>query len=102
MLSDLKVSSFPPLQQSIPPIIESVLKVAVFQSVWAPRYFNSLYIHLALYGAFIIIILAMRFVLSSRNKSRDRALEAQGKENQHQMAFSDLTDRQNVEFRYSY
>jgi hypothetical protein len=71
-----------------------------FQSVWAPRYFNSLYCHLAFYALFIIDVLAMRFLLKSRNDKRDKELA--GDANLHEHAFEDRTDRENHEFRYSY
>jgi hypothetical protein len=77
-----------------------VLIILVFQKIWETRYFNSLYIHLALYGSFIILLLGMRTLLAARNRSREAAL--QGGENKHQNAFEDLTDLQNQEFRYSY
>lgn len=72
----------------------------IFQSQWAPRYFNSLYIHLGLYAAFIADVLALRYVLKYRNNKRDAALN--GAENLHVMAFEDMTDQTNAEFRYSY
>lgn len=71
----------------------------LFQSIWAPRYFNTLYIHLGLYGLYIIVMLAMRTLLVRRNKKRDAALVG---ENMHAHAFEDKTDLQNAEFRYSY
>jgi hypothetical protein len=47
-------------------------------------------------------VLAIRFLLSSRNKRRDRELEQAGGVNVHAHAFEDMTDLQNKEFRYSY
>lgn len=73
-----------------------------FVAKWAPRYLNSLYIHLGIYACFIIDVLAIRFLLSSRNKRRDRELEQAGGVNVHAHAFEDMTDLQNKEFRYSY
>lgn len=72
----------------------------LFQSQWAPRYFNSLYIHLGLYAAFIVDVLALRRLLKSRNAKRDAALN--GDENLHTRAFEDMTDKVNADFRYSY
>jgi hypothetical protein len=73
-----------------------------FIAKWGPRYLNSLYIHLGIYACFIIDVLAIRFLLSSRNKRRDRELEQAGGVNVHAHAFEDMTDLQNKEFRYSY
>lgn len=71
----------------------------LFQAQWAPRYFNTLYIHIGLYAALIVILLVMRFIIVKRNAKRDAALVG---ENTHAHAFEDLTDLQNSEFRYSY
>ena len=74
----------------------------IFQAKWAPRYLNSLYIHIACYGLFIIDVLAIRFLCKSRNKRRDQAMEATGTQHSHHLAFADRTDIENPEFRYSY
>lgn len=71
----------------------------LFQAKWAPRYFNTLYIHIGLYVALILILLVMRFLIVRRNAARDAALVG---ENIHAHAFEDKTDLQNAEFRYSY
>lgn len=72
----------------------------LFQSQWAPRYIPTLYIHIGLYGLFMIDVMLCRFMLISRNKKKIAAARDQGiTENQHLKAFEDLTDRQNPEFR---
>ncbi|KAF2008629.1 MFS general substrate transporter [Aaosphaeria arxii CBS 175.79] len=71
----------------------------LFQAKWAPRYFNTLYIHIGLYIAMTITLLVMRLVIVRRNAERDAQLVG---ENVHARAFEDKTDRQNPEFRYSY
>lgn len=75
----------------------------LFWEPWAPRYINSLYIHLALYCCFIAIILGTRVLLLRRNKRKIAAqTNADGvvvNDNVH--AFSDLTDIENPDFRYS-
>ncbi len=43
----------------------------IFQSKWGPRYLNSLYIHLGLYGVFIITALATRMLLVRRNAVKE-------------------------------
>lgn len=75
----------------------------LFWDSWAPRYINSLYIHLGLYCCFIFNALATRWMLVRRNK---RKIAAQTQEDGtvvqlHNHAFEDLTDIQNPDFRYS-
>ena len=59
----------------------------------------------------VVIILALRFVLSRENKRRDKVqgiigedpLDKQAREvERDRTAFSDLTDRENLNFRYIY
>ncbi len=72
----------------------------LFQAKWAPRYKPTLYIHIGLYGLFMIDILMCRVLLKSRNKRKEADARAEGMvENHHLKAFEDLTDRQNPEFR---
>jgi sugar phosphate permease len=71
----------------------------LFQARWAPRYITSLYIHLALYACFILVVLATRWLLVRRNKAK---IAAQGEDKpDNSLAFEDLTDLQNPDFRYS-
>jgi hypothetical protein len=72
----------------------------LFQAQWAPRYKPTLYIHIGLYGLFIIDILLCRLMLISRNKAKVAAAREEGTlQNEHLNAFDDLTDLQNPEFR---
>lgn len=90
----------------------------IFQSVWAPRYLHSLHIHLALcesswavlaqvltaVGVFIITALITRYMLIARNKRKVAAQAGQMGSDaapKNLMAFEDLTDIQNPDFRYS-
>lgn len=75
----------------------------LFWADWAPRYINSLYIHLGLYCCFIGIILATRVLLVGRNKAKIAAQTAADGSviNRNENAFSDLSDIQNPDFRYS-
>ena len=75
----------------------SAIAPQLFQSKWAPRYVNSLYIHLGIYAVFIATLLALRLVMSRRNESREAGMQ----ENLHAHAFEDLTDVKNNEFRYA-
>ncbi|ORY35084.1 putative MFS transporter [Naematelia encephala] len=79
----------------------------IFQSVWAPRYINSLYIHIVLYVCFMSTCLITRTILIRRNKVK-HAFAASIAEAvdprdviQNSHAFEDLTDRQNPDFIYS-
>jgi hypothetical protein len=84
-------------------LIDSGLRNSVasqlFQSQWAPRYIPSLYAHLGIYAAFVVLMLCIRALLVHRNKVRDRAAAAAGVEVTHLHAFEDLTDGQNPDFR---
>ncbi|WWD08936.1 hypothetical protein V865_007051 [Kwoniella europaea PYCC6329] len=75
----------------------------LFQARWAKRYLPSLYIHLGIYGAFIITCLVTRILLVRRNNKK---IAAQTNEdgtvvNFNARAFEDLTDLENPDFRYS-
>ncbi|WRT63808.1 uncharacterized protein IL334_000733 [Kwoniella shivajii] len=75
----------------------------IFQAKWAPRYKPSLYIHLGLYGGFIITCIVTRLLLVRRNKKKIAAqTTADGTViNLNERAFEDLTDIENPDFRYS-
>lgn len=42
----------------------------LFIAKWAPRYVNTLYVHLGLYGVFLTVCITMRTVLVRRNKAK--------------------------------
>lgn len=90
----------------------------IFQAVWAPRYINSLWIHIAICTSspppippaliatpsptdctFIITLVFTRVLLMRRNAVKDRAQAEKGGANEHLHAFEDLTDLQNPDFR---
>jgi hypothetical protein len=75
----------------------------IFQSKWAPRYLNSLYIHIGLYACFVATAMSMRFILVRRNKAKIAAQTTSSGQvvNVNSHAFEDLTDLQNPDFRYS-
>ncbi|WWC85847.1 uncharacterized protein L201_000714 [Kwoniella dendrophila CBS 6074] len=75
----------------------------LFRAQWASRYLPTLYIHLGIYGTFIIVCLTTRVLLVRRNKKK---IAAQANEDgtvvtRNERAFEDLTDLQNPDFRYS-
>ncbi|KAM0278265.1 hypothetical protein ACHAQH_005278 [Verticillium albo-atrum] len=62
----------------------------------APRYRTGFTIHFCLYVIFNIILVAMRVLLTRRNKNkRDEKIG-------HSNAFADLTDKENPDFRYEF
>ena len=74
----------------------------LFQSVWAPRYLNSLYIHLGLYAVFIGVCLFTRTMLIRRNKRKIASqTRADGTIESTDLSGEDLTDFHNPNFRYS-
>nr|XP_019048766.1 hypothetical protein I302_02541 [Kwoniella bestiolae CBS 10118]OCF27696.1 hypothetical protein I302_02541 [Kwoniella bestiolae CBS 10118] len=70
---------------------------------WAKRYIPTLYIHLGLYGGFIITCLVTRILLVRRNKKKIAAQTGEDGTvvNVNARAFEDLTDIENPDFRYS-
>lgn len=56
--------------------------------------------HLVVYGVYVCLVVITRFLLLRRNKQKDAA--AAGQEVNHDLAFQDLTDRENPNFRYVY
>lgn len=75
----------------------------IFWDSWAPRYVPSLWIHVGLFGVFIIIALSLRVLLVRRNKRRDdaqRQPDGTVAKTANLHAFEDITDLQNPDFRY--
>ena len=71
----------------------------LFWNTWAPRYVNTLYIHLGLYAVYILLALATRTMLIRRNAAKVKARQGEPEQNLH--AFEDLTDIQNPDYKYS-
>ncbi|OJJ55365.1 hypothetical protein ASPSYDRAFT_60353 [Aspergillus sydowii CBS 593.65] len=69
----------------------------IFQSTDAPRYINGFTAHFCLYGLFNILLVALQFMYTARNKNK-----APVEERNHACAFLDLTDNENVDFQYVY
>lgn len=77
----------------------------IFQSSDAPRYIKGFIAHLAIYGAYLILVVVTRILLLTRNRKKvaNSGIDNQGRENiSHELAFSDLTDKENPNFRYVY
>ncbi|TDZ20156.1 putative transporter [Colletotrichum orbiculare MAFF 240422] len=75
----------------------------VFLSWNAPRYFIAFATHIGCYALLIIVIISLRVYLTRQNKKRDEmaaagVTEASPEYTAH--AFEDMTDKQNLSFRY--
>ncbi|KAK6529108.1 hypothetical protein TWF694_004323 [Orbilia ellipsospora] len=73
----------------------------VFLAWDAPRYFIAFSTHLGCYVLLVIIILFLRFYLRRQNKKKD-AMEGNSASKGVVHGFDDLTDKQNINFRYIY
>ena len=75
----------------------------VFLDWDGPRYFIAFSTHMGCYVVLVFVILGLRWHLTRVNKQRDAIAaagvhEANDQRNVH--AFEDLTDKENVNFRY--
>lgn len=75
----------------------------MFLSWDAPRYFIAFSTHIGCYVLLVLIIIALRWYLMRQNKKRDAlaaagVIEASPDNTSH--AWEDLTDRENLSFRY--
>lgn len=77
----------------------------VFLAWNAPRYFIAFATHLGCYTLLVILLVSLRWYLQKQNRFRDR-LAASGVQeanaNDRTRAFDDLTDKENLSFRYVY
>jgi hypothetical protein len=77
----------------------------VFLKWDSPRYLIAFSTHLGCYTLLVLVIIFLRFHLMRQNKKKDELASAGIKEaNDAELvhAFDDLTDRQNLNFRYMY
>ncbi|KAF4625772.1 hypothetical protein G7Y89_g12391 [Cudoniella acicularis] len=83
----------------------------VFLAWDSPRYFIAFATHMGCYTLLIFVIIFLRFYLSAQNKKKDRlqaelAAAAEGTpgvvDEAMVHAFDDLTDKENLNFRYVY
>ncbi|KAL2788654.1 major facilitator superfamily domain-containing protein [Aspergillus keveii] len=75
----------------------------VFLEWNAPRYFIAFATHLGCYSLLVIVLVSLRWYLQKQNQARDR-LAAEGVQEadprDRSRAFDDLTDKENLSFRY--
>ncbi|KAK4952412.1 hypothetical protein LTR10_009218 [Elasticomyces elasticus] len=77
----------------------------VFLTWNAPRYFIAFATHMGCYAILLVTIAFLRWHLKRQNNKRDAIAAAgvqQAKDERYLHAFEDLTDVQNVNFRYVY
>lgn len=85
----------------------------IFQAADAPRYKKGFTAHFCLYVVFNITLALLRVLLLRRNKAKraaaaallsieatSGATEQQDAKINHSLAFDDLTDKENPDFRY--
>ncbi|OOQ88733.1 putative 2-ketogluconate transporter [Penicillium brasilianum] len=77
----------------------------IFLTHDAPRYFTAFSIHLGCYTLLELVLLYLRFHLKRQNDKKDQLASAEGfgtEEAVNFEGFEDLTDRENLRFRYVY
>lgn len=79
----------------------------IFQTSDAPRYLHGFVAHLVIYGIYLVLVVVTRLLLLRRNVKKRRAtVAATGTTEEdvvsHDLAFQDLTDKENPNFRYVY
>ena len=78
--------------------VGNLIAPQIFQEKDAPRYLSGFVVHIVVYGVYIALVIVTRIVLMARN--RRKASEVV--EINHSLAFQDLTDLENPNFRYVY
>jgi hypothetical protein len=76
----------------------------IFQTQDAPRYIHGFIAHIVIYGVYVVLVLVTRAILMRRNIKKcavsSETTDAAGPV--HDLAFQDLTDQENPNFRYVY
>ncbi|OAG10759.1 MFS general substrate transporter [Paraphaeosphaeria sporulosa] len=78
--------------------VGNLIAPQIFQEKDAPRYLPGFLVHIGIYGVYIGLVIATRFVLMARNRRKESVVS----EISHELAFEDLTDTENPNFRYVY
>lgn len=76
----------------------------IFQTKDAPRYIHGFIAHIVIYGVYVMLVLVTRAILMRRNakKCKVSSETANLDSPAHDLAFQDLTDQENPNFRYVY
>ena len=75
----------------------------IFQAKDAPRYTHGFIAHMVIYGVYIGLVILTRAILMRRNAQKEKLMResaVSGTAVSHDLAFQDLTDRENPNFRY--
>lgn len=78
--------------------VGNLIAPQIFQNSDAPRYLHGFLAHVVIYAVFIGLVVLTRMILMARNRLK----EQESREISHELAFADLTDQQNPNFRYVY
>lgn len=78
--------------------VGNLIAPQIFQNSDAPRYLHGFVAHIVIYAVFVALVFLTRVILMARNRSKEQSLS----EISHELAFEDLTDRENPNFRYVY
>lgn len=78
--------------------VGNLIAPQIFQNSDAPRYLHGFVAHIVIYAVFVALVFLTRVILMARNRSKEQG----SSEISHELAFEDLTDRENPNFRYVY
>lgn len=78
--------------------VGNLIAPQIFQEKDAPRYLPGFLVHIGVYAAYLCLVVVTRIVLMARNRRKD----AEASQISHDLAFQDLTDIENPNFRYLY
>ncbi|RAL08856.1 putative MFS transporter [Aspergillus homomorphus CBS 101889] len=78
--------------------VGNLIAPQIFQESDAPRYLRGFLVHIVIYGVYLCLVVLTRVVLMARNRAKMQP----GAAVNHELAFEDLTDRENPNFRYVY
>ncbi|KAJ6093975.1 hypothetical protein N7467_002820 [Penicillium canescens] len=78
--------------------VGNLIAPQIFQNKDAPRYLHGFLAHIVIYAVYVALVILTRVIIMARNRSKKQATS----EVVHDLAFEDLTDRENPNFRYVY
>ncbi|RMY21646.1 hypothetical protein D0867_03211 [Hortaea werneckii] len=80
--------------------VGNLIAPQIFQQTDAPRYTTGFVVHLVVYCVYVCLVVMTRLLLMRRNRQKDAMAGNDGIT--HDLAFQDLTDKENPNFRYVY
>ncbi|KAJ4294225.1 hypothetical protein N0V90_007915 [Kalmusia sp. IMI 367209] len=79
--------------------VGNLIAPQIFREKDAPRYLPGFLVHIIVYGVYVGLVILTRIILMARNRRKEiPAVEGPS----HDLAFQDLTDTENPNFRYVY